>query len=843
MNELMTLYPYAVEQVKNYIYEDMDHYLGNKEIKPSYEQFRMDRKHYLEQIWLNVWLNLTVNRIPKTEKKSYLISVGYDMEDVGRKLLNHLFRNEMRTFQPFDAMSWADAAFANHPKKWEEHYQQARISFLEQEKKKQLIEQREHAKNSVLQAALHILKQDYAVIYVHVRYYIACQLTNDVKIIEKRMKKRKTNQETDSFQTKTISALFHEQRDANYNRTIYPIHDYEYERLITYYLSEHIPALLMKQFTREILSSYHEIYGSLLTESKLKDIIIEPFFELIHEYFEAIQKEYLSDLLLLAHIPFEEERHIAIYEEDMAKHQRRKEEVLAEIERKKQEEAQMLEDLFGQEYSPSVEQNIQYVLHIGETNTGKTHQALQRMKEAKNGLYLAPLRLLALEVYDKLNGDGIPCSLKTGEEEKVTEGANHISCTVEMFKETDVYEIVVIDEAQMIADKDRGFAWYKAITKANAKEVHIIGSRSMKNMMLQLLAHCKIKIYEYSRDIPLEVEAETFRLAHTQKGDALVCFSRRRVLEVAATLNHATSMIYGSMPPETRKKQMQRFIEGETSVIVSTDAIGMGLNLPIRRIVFLENEKFDGEKRRKLTSQEIKQIAGRAGRKTIYNVGKVAFTTELDSMAHLLQQKDESISTFTIAPTNEVLGRFQKYSRPLAVFFELWDKFESPKGTKKATLSAERELYDTIRYSGIEDRLSIERLYGFLHLPFSTNEPSLVKQWRDTLFAIVYKKELPEPPIKKETLEELELAYKAAGLHLLFLYRIGQRNKVSYWEKMREEISDAIHEMLKTGMTGIENTCKVCETKLPWAFPYPLCNDCYSARQTKKRQVYESRNN
>lgn len=46
--------------------------------------------------------------------------------------------------------------------------------------------------------------------------------------------------------------------------------------------------------------------------------------------------------------------------------------------------------------------------------------------------------------------------------------------------------------------------------------------------------------------------------------------------------------------------------------IVSTDAIGMGLNLPIRRIIFLETEKFDGVERRELTPAEIRQIAGRA---------------------------------------------------------------------------------------------------------------------------------------------------------------------------------------------------------------------------------------
>ena len=53
---------------------------------------------------------------------------------------------------------------------------------------------------------------------------------------------------------------------------------------------------------------------------------------------------------------------------------------------------------------------------------GKHIMHLKRMKDAYSGLYLAPLRLLALEVYDKLNAEGMPCSLKTGEEEKIIPG-------------------------------------------------------------------------------------------------------------------------------------------------------------------------------------------------------------------------------------------------------------------------------------------------------------------------------------------------------------------------------------------------------------------------------------
>jgi hypothetical protein len=51
-----------------------------------------------------------------------------------------------------------------------------------------------------------------------------------------------------------------------------------------------------------------------------------------------------------------------------------------------------------------------------------------------------------------------------------------------------------------------------------------------------------------------------------------------------------------------------------TDILVATDAIGMGLNLAIRRIIFSTMTKFDGKSRRPLSISEVKQIGGRAGR-------------------------------------------------------------------------------------------------------------------------------------------------------------------------------------------------------------------------------------
>lgn len=600
-----------------------------------------------------------------------------------------------------------------------------------------------------------------------------------------------------------------------------------YYELIHQLLSQFALNHFLKTIPSALQMIEHIVERTEDIEEILSEMLDDELIDLATAFHSRIQEEILQDLLTFADLPFDMDTHENLYAAQ-----------LAEIERKKQEEAKLIEEVFGREYHISVNPSIRYVLHVGETNTGKTHHALMQMMSANSGLYLGPLRLLALEVFEKLNNDGIPCSLKTGEEEKLIPNAQHLSCTVEMFHEKEYYDCIVIDEAQMITDKDRGFSWYKAITRANAKEVHIIGSFNMKEMMIQLLGEATLEIHEYRREIPLEVEKNAFRLKDTKAGDAIVCFSRKRVLETAAQLQkmgHRVSVIYGSMPPETRKRQIQAFIAKKTKVIVSTDAIGMGLNLPIRRIVFLENEKFDGIRRRHLTSQEIKQIAGRAGRKGMYDIGKVAFTGEIPFMKRRLEQPDDAIQTFSIAPTNRVLERFQVHYRDLDTFFELWKKYKNPKGTKKAELFQEKQLYQLIKGSEIEARFSLTDLYGFLHLPFSIKDEGLTKQWLNTMKAIVMGVELPEPRQRTGSLDDLELAYKAIGLHLLFLYKLGLKTEAEYWERVREEISVQANEHLKREVRNFKKACKQCGKKLTFDFRYPICESCYASRSRRSR--------
>lgn len=855
MNKLAQVYPQAVEHTKIKIEEDMDRYLETKPELPSFDQYVSDRKQYIEQIWVNVWLNKVTNDVPKSEKKQFLSEKGYEVHGIDRKLINKLFRDEMRTYQPFSAVEWLDETFARREEEWEKRYQHAITNYLKREEQKKLEEQKQFFRREIEQEATSLIEEKYQEFYIYVRNFVARQLEADIRNNTK-------FQSVDTFALEeklvneghfnpgaytTVGSFFGEltgdiHKTLHWGRSYYEYQTYffVYESLVSDFLSEFLPNEVLKELPSALKDRFQTTFNEELSFAFVNKSISQLLFDAESSFLEDIQEEYLSDLLELVKVPFDLSKHKEIFERDLLDRERKKAEEQAEMERRRQEEARMMEDIFGQEYNPSLGRNIHYVLHIGETNTGKTHHALERMKEAESGLYLAPLRLLALEVYDKLNAEGTPCSLKTGEEEKISPHASHLSCTVEMFHEKEYFEVIVIDEAQMISDKDRGYSWYKAITKANAKEVHIIGSRNSKTMLMELLGDSDIELNEYTRDIPLEVESKEFHIRHIKKGDALICFSRRRVLETASRLQndgHSVSMIYGSMPPETRKKQIQQFNEGRTKVIVATDAIGMGLNLPIRRIVFLENEKFDGTRRRLLTSQEVKQIAGRAGRKGIYNIGKVAFTDNIKAMRRLLVQEDEPVHTFAVAPTNSVFERFQRYYRDLGTFFELWEKFTSPKGTKKASLSEERTLYNLIAGSEIEARLSLMDLYGFLHLPFSKNEQSLIKQWEETMYAIVQGTGFPEPAIKEGSLEELELAYKAIGLHLLFLYRLGRGTEALYWERIREEISDKVQDRLKTDIKKFVKKCKNCGRKLPWDFSFPICDSCHAARYRKPRHT------
>ena len=301
-------------------------------------------------------------------------------------------------------------------------------------------------------------------------------------------------------------------------------------------------------------------------------------------------------------------------------------------------------------------------LYVGPPNSGKTYAAFEKLAAAHDGCYLAPLRLLALEGRDRLVGRGVACSLLTGEENDPAPDARVVSSTIEMVNTSKPIDVAVIDEAQMIFDTSRGWAWTQAIVGVPANEVIIICSAYAAEAIENLLKLCgeNCRTLAFERKQHVELMPGPVPISALKKGDAVVAFSRREVLmlrdQVAAN-GHPVSVIYGALPPEVRRREAERFAHGHAHILVATDAIGMGLNLPIRRVLFSTLKKFDGVGDRILNESEVHQIAGRAGRYGMHEEGftgvlREAEPTALRTLKELLPKPPRAPRDFkaTVAP-------------------------------------------------------------------------------------------------------------------------------------------------------------------------------------------------
>ncbi|KAI8804909.1 P-loop containing nucleoside triphosphate hydrolase protein [Cladochytrium replicatum] len=327
-------------------------------------------------------------------------------------------------------------------------------------------------------------------------------------------------------------------------------------------------------------------------------------------------------------------------------------------------------------------------LHVGPTNSGKTHNAIQRLKTVKRGIYCGPLRLLAHEIYDRFNREGIPMNLVTGEERRVSDGVHLFSSTVEMAFAGAAFDVAVIDEIQMIADEQRGWAWTQAVLGLPAKELHLCGEETAVDLLRKLCAETGdvLKIYRYERLTPLEVDPRSLdgNLKLVGPKDCVITFSRNNVFAIKREIERKTkyrcAVVYGSLPPEIRAEQAKAFNAKQSpyDILVASDAIGMGLNLNIRRIVFERLEKFDGKNTRDLSYSQIKQIGGRAGRfKTDFETGYV--TTLESADVNLLQKamaaRLPALPSAGLLPTLDMIERFAKLL-PDDSLAALLDKFE-----------------------------------------------------------------------------------------------------------------------------------------------------------------------
>ncbi len=317
------------------------------------------------------------------------------------------------------------------------------------------------------------------------------------------------------------------------------------------------------------------------------------------------------------------------------------------------------------------------------TGSGKSLVALalhfKALCEGKRCFYTSPIKALVSEKFfalcDELGAENV--GMMTGDA-SINKSAPIVCCTAEILSnialaeaEEAVVDYVVMDEFHYFSDRDRGVAWQIPLLilpqtrfllmSATLGDVNEIKERIEEKTAVEV---AWVKTSE--RPVPLSFTYSTDPIHETidellasNKGPIYVVnFTQRECAEQAqnltsvnftdkATKDRIKEAVAGFRFDTAYGKDMKRYImhgiglhhagllpkyrllveqlsqQGLLKVICGTDTLGVGVNIPIRTVLFSKLCKFDGEKTGVLPVRDFKQIAGRAGRKGFDDHGYV----------------------------------------------------------------------------------------------------------------------------------------------------------------------------------------------------------------------------
>ncbi|KAJ2513426.1 RNA helicase [Coemansia sp. RSA 1939] len=340
-----------------------------------------------------------------------------------------------------------------------------------------------------------------------------------------------------------------------------------------------------------------------------------------------------------------------------------------------------------------------------------------------------------------------------GYNHKGTVNTHVTSCTIEMCVLSTIYKVAVIDEIQMINDRQRGWAWTNALVGILADEIHLCGEPSAVPLVKKICESLdeEVEVREYTRLGQLKVSKKSLEGSwkNIRKGDCVITFSRKEIYETKKIIEENTGMrcavIYGGLPPEARAKQAELFNDpdSEYNVMVASDAVGMGINLNIKRIVFMKLTKWDGESVRTVSVSQTRQIGGRAGRfKSDSKIGVVTsfWDTDIPSLNNLMHSTPQVLDAAGVQPPPDIIELFS-HQFPKISFAKLWRMF--------CDIASVSDNYFLCDFDGQEDiaaliedlPLSIRQKYRLIYAPIKT-KTSLDKMCvRKFAEAIAYKKE------------------------------------------------------------------------------------------------------
>jgi superfamily II RNA helicase len=318
------------------------------------------------------------------------------------------------------------------------------------------------------------------------------------------------------------------------------------------------------------------------------------------------------------------------------------------------------------------------------TGSGKSLVALAlhffAMSEGRRSFYSAPIKALVSEKFFALCRDFGPdrVGMITGDA-SVNRDAPIICCTAEILANIALREgkdapvdCVVIDEFHYYADKERGVAWQIPLLVLERAQFLLMSATmgptaSFEKALVKLTRRPTVTVRSTVRPVPLAFEYRETHLHETildleRTGRApvyVVNFTQRAAAETAQDL-----MSIDFLPKERKRaigeelaravrwdtpygKELRRFLahgiglhhagllpkyrliveklaqKGLLAIISGTDTLGVGVNIPIRTVLFTRLCKYDGEKTAVLSVRDFQQIAGRAGRKGFDDRGSV----------------------------------------------------------------------------------------------------------------------------------------------------------------------------------------------------------------------------
>ena len=335
------------------------------------------------------------------------------------------------------------------------------------------------------------------------------------------------------------------------------------------------------------------------------------------------------------------------------------------------------------------------------TGSGKSLVALAfhflAMASGKRSFYTCPIKALVNEKFFALCEAFGPQSvgMMTGDA-AINRDAPILCCTAEILsnlclrEDKQFVDCVVMDEFHYYGDKDRGVAWQVPLLSL-AETTFVLMSATLgdltaiKDSVTQLTGKPFSEVRSQQRPVPLDFEyAETPLHETVQKlldgGRApiyLVNFSQRAAAEQAQNilsidfsskedkeqlkeslygfrfdtpfgkdlkkfLLHGVGLHHAGLLPKYRRLVERLAQQGLLKVVSGTDTLGVGVNIPIRSVLFTQLCKYDGEKTAVLSVRDFQQISGRAGRKGFDTRGSVVAQAPahvIDNL-HLLKKKE-----------------------------------------------------------------------------------------------------------------------------------------------------------------------------------------------------------